>query len=189
MFRRLERRLHRSAATPTTTPVSAPAAVHLNGVDCIVAGNEYLTAWNAGHLVDEISITVSNRLKTSLGVAYGARREVRLHRHLAECDPKLIKEVLCHELAHLVVFERFGRRVRPHGAEWKAFMRAAGYKPRATVSLAGLPIVFPSTWYQHQCPRCRASRPARRRMNGWRCARCLNLGLDGLLTIQKIDSQ
>ncbi|MGC4129427.1 MAG: transcription elongation protein SprT [Bergeyella sp.] len=33
--------------------------------------------------------------------------------------PQLFFFVLTHELAHLVAFERFGRRISPHGAEWK----------------------------------------------------------------------
>jgi len=31
--------------------------------------------------------------------------------------------VLTHELAHLIAFEKFGRRISPHGNEWKATFR------------------------------------------------------------------
>lgn len=37
--------------------------------------------------------------------------------------PELFFFVLTHELAHLIAFEKFGRRIAPHGAEWKQVYR------------------------------------------------------------------
>lgn len=37
--------------------------------------------------------------------------------------PQLFFFVLTHELAHLIAFEDFGRRISPHGAEWKQTFR------------------------------------------------------------------
>ncbi len=37
--------------------------------------------------------------------------------------PQLFFFVLTHELAHLLTFENFGRRISPHGAEWKHTFR------------------------------------------------------------------
>ncbi len=34
-------------------------------------------------------------------------------------DPQLFFFVLTHELAHLIAFEKFGRRISAHGKEWK----------------------------------------------------------------------
>lgn len=38
-------------------------------------------------------------------------------------EPELFFFVLTHELAHLITFEKFGRRVSPHGNEWKVTFR------------------------------------------------------------------
>lgn len=38
-------------------------------------------------------------------------------------DPHLFFFVLTHELAHLIAFEKFGRRISPHGIEWKTTFR------------------------------------------------------------------
>lgn len=34
-------------------------------------------------------------------------------------EPELFFFVFTHEMAHLLVFEKFGRRIKPHGYEWK----------------------------------------------------------------------
>lgn len=38
-------------------------------------------------------------------------------------EPQLFFFVLTHELAHLIAFEKFGRRILPHGEEWKSTYR------------------------------------------------------------------
>ena len=38
-------------------------------------------------------------------------------------EPQLFFFVLTHELAHLIAFEKFGRRISPHGTEWKNTFR------------------------------------------------------------------
>lgn len=37
--------------------------------------------------------------------------------------PQLFFFVLTHELAHLIAFEKYGRRISPHGSEWKETFR------------------------------------------------------------------
>lgn len=38
-------------------------------------------------------------------------------------EPQLFFFVLTHELAHLIAFENFGRKISPHGMEWKQTFR------------------------------------------------------------------
>lgn len=38
-------------------------------------------------------------------------------------EPQLFFFVLTHELAHLIAFEKYGRRILPHGNEWKHTFR------------------------------------------------------------------
>lgn len=63
------------------------------------------------------------------------------------------RTTLRHEYAHFLVAERFGRRVKPHGAEWRAMMALLGEVPKVT----------------HNYP-VQRSRRARRIV--LRCARC-----------------
>lgn len=56
------------------------------------------------------------------GVAYLQQNEIRLNPILLlENQLTFIRQVVPHELAHLLVFQQFGR-VKPHGKEWKMVM-------------------------------------------------------------------
>lgn len=57
------------------------------------------------------------------GVAYLQQNEIRLNPILlAENGEEFIRQVVPHELAHLLVYQQFGR-VQPHGKEWKMVMK------------------------------------------------------------------
>jgi len=75
-------------------------------------------------------VTWNARLRTAAGRAFPASARIELNPHLLSRAPDHIDEVLAHEAAHLAVHWRHGRRCRPHGAEWQAFMAAAGQPAR-----------------------------------------------------------
>ena len=52
-----------------------------------------------------------------------------------------LHDTVAHEVAHYIVHEVFGRRVRPHGEEWQALMTHFGATPKATfqLDLSGVP--------------------------------------------------
>ncbi|MDX2056566.1 MAG: SprT-like domain-containing protein, partial [Gemmatimonadales bacterium] len=94
---------------------------------------------------------------------------------------------LCHEAAHVAAFVLHGRTVRPHGAEWASLVAAVGFDPvvRARVPGArrqpGRPIGYR---FEHRCPVCQSVRLARRRITTWRCAECVEAGLEGVMDIR-----
>ena len=95
---------------------------------------EWLRAWDAHALVGVMTIETSSRMRSSLGRAYLERRLVRLNALLiAPGREALLDEVFCHEVAHLVVHERHGRRAAPHGREWRALLRQVGSPVRVTI--------------------------------------------------------
>ena len=100
------------------------------------------------------------------------------------------ERVLIHELAHAAAVELYGRKVRPHGKEWKALIQTAeraGFKtsiprpPRANSATKRRP----TDRFDHVCPVCQFRRIAKRRVTTWRCPDCRAAGLPGHLAIER----
>lgn len=152
--------------------------------------------WNEPGLSARLTLVVGQRLERSLGRCYPERGLVRIARFVLDLPAQLRDEILCHEVAHLVVFERHGRGHRPHGAEWKDLMRSLGLTPRVRIRLAPAEAALSArplsakqsstrVLYEHRCPVCHAARLARRRMSQWRCRECVTVGLSGLLEVSR----
>ena len=134
-------------------------------------------------------------MRRTLGLTHPGRRLIRISHRVLEAPPAALAEVLCHEAAHVVIFERHRRRVRPHGPEWATLMRAAGYEARTRIDPRelGIPWTPPprhprrrSAWiYEHLCPKCGMRKQARRAVRQWRCARCHEAGHPGVLEIRR----
>jgi predicted SprT family Zn-dependent metalloprotease len=126
------------------------------------------------HLVSTIARWVPSTDVIELSPS-AARRRVR-------------REVVCHEAAHRVVWERYGRRARPHGAEWRALVRAAGFDPKATLVRCGERHrrATDAPMFRHVCLVCQFSKRAKRRMVRWRCPECRAVGLEGILRIERV---
>ena len=149
--------------------------------------------WELPDLLDRVFISFSRRLSTSLGRCTPAERSIRLHPGLSEGPPELLLEVICHELAHVAVFELYGRGPRPHGPEWADLMRRAGFEPKVRLKVLD-PRVFAKSarrarrrvFYEHYCPVCQQSRVAKRPVRRWRCRACAESGLPGVLEIRSL---
>jgi len=67
-----------------------------------------------------VHLTVTQKRKSVLGdyrhAHMGANHRITVN---GDLNPYEFLITLLHELAHLLTFEQFGRRVEPHGIEWK----------------------------------------------------------------------
>lgn len=153
--------------------------------------SEWGSAWGVPGLAASIEVSIGRRLRSSLGRCHPRSGKIRIHPALLAESEALLREVLCHEAAHVAAFRLHGHGPRPHGAEWAALMRLAGYDARARVDLQSLSpglreALSPRFLYQHSCVACGVSRTARRAVRGWRCRRCRDAGREGRLEIRKI---
>lgn len=147
----------------------------------------WFALWGLAGFEQYITVSFSGRLHRALGRCYARRRQITLAERLRRMKPSILEEVLCHEAAHMAVFELFGEKCRPHGAEWAQLMQAASFEPRRRLIVddAGEPASFIRPLYVHRCPVCQWERVARRPVRTWRCPSCFALGMDGRLEIMK----
>lgn len=154
---------------------------------------EILSVWNAEDLMANLTLEYSDRMTRSLGRCLPERSIIRLRSDLAAKDAASIRrEVLAHELAHLVAHHRCSGSNAPHGATWRELITAAGYSPRLSAPglegcrSATMPKQTPSTIYVHRCLVCGMERRSRLVVKAWKCAACVEAGLDGQLEVVSV---
>jgi SprT protein len=148
--------------------------------------DEYFSLWGCSYLASSVAIQFSGRLKSSLGRTRVDVHKVSLNPLLTSANEKLLDEVLCHELAHIAIYERFGASVKPHGPEWTALVRQAGFEPRLRHGVTGKMPPTATRRFEHLCPVCQIVRYAKRSMTQWRCESCVDAGLEGKLLIRSV---
>ncbi len=172
---------------------SAPALIH-ELQDAIIG---WESTWHAPGLADLTRVTFSPRLARSLGRCVPATGRVTLTTRLRHGSRDRLFEALCHEVAHVAAYMLHGSAARPHGPEWAALVRAAGFDPRTHARPQGggskaakrPQLAKPSRFnVVHTCPVCHSRRFARRVMSAWRCRTCADAGLSGELIATRIDA-
>lgn len=148
----------------------------------------WVILWGVPDLKRFVTFSFSGSLRGTLARCRPAEGRIVLRECLSGSLRQQLEEALCHELAHVAVYRLYGRRVRPHGLEWQALMRLAGFEPRTRVFQTTLNSkssidTLPRRIFEHRCPVCQAVRAARRPITNWRCAQCMDAGLDGTLAI------
>ena len=88
------------------------------------------------------------------GQANYRKNKIRFNRDLLEkYTREFVEQTVPHEFAHLVTYRKFGRRIKPHGLEWKSVMIAFGVKPARTHSFKVIPSRRLKRFlYRCECP-------------------------------------
>jgi predicted SprT family Zn-dependent metalloprotease len=138
--------------------------------------------------VSRLRIRLNPRLTATVARLHIHDSIVEFSLAVANLDARDRREVICHEAAHFVVWQTCRRAVRPHGPEWAALVKLAGFKPKARRVRCGLSRRRPVVTYafRHICPVCHYSKRAARQMPRWRCPECRAIGLDGSLRIEQV---
>ncbi len=144
--------------------------------------------WNVPELSENVTIRFNARLRTTIArwVIESNRLEVGSRFFALRGDQP---QILCHEFAHAAAVLKHGRSVRPHGPEWRWFVRLVGFEPltsrvsRRSVRAGPKPIRT-RVLYEHRCIVCQAVRYAKKPVKSWRCVECIGAGLGGDLKIE-----
>lgn len=147
--------------------------------------------WGVSDLADRALCRFSSRMKRSLGRCYTSTGVISLNSALLqEGNGAVAVEVLCHEAAHLAATILGGRRVKPHGSEWRHLMEAAGYRARVRFpagEVRGLATrgSAPKYEYLHCCRDCAATFKTYATNRRWRCRSCFTSGREGKLAVKR----
>lgn len=132
-------------------------------------------------LARKVRVTWNPRMQTTAGRAYWPDRAIELNPKLRACGSEETWRTLKHELAHLIAYERCGRRrIEPHGPEWRsacADLGIAGETPYHTLPFKRRQI---KRNHAYACPHCSATiqrvKPIRRAVACYACCRKFNHG-------------
>jgi predicted SprT family Zn-dependent metalloprotease len=146
--------------------------------------------WGIVDLAERVTVGVSHRMRRSLGRCVPVQGAIRLSASALDAPPQILAEILCHEAAHVAVHVLHGVACQPHGPEWAALVRMAGFEPRTDLPFEHGDDPFQrqshsDLTYEHRCPVCQSLRLAKRPVRRWRCADCVAAGLDGRLEITR----
>ena len=120
---------------------------------------QWASLWSVPELPSKAHVVFSRRLTAALGRCTPQSGSIRLNPGLREAPVETLREVVCHEAAHVAAWLLHGRRARPHGREWKDLMRLAGYEPHVRWAEGSVPWTSTRRWTT--CAGGWGGRPAR----------------------------
>ena len=146
--------------------------------------------WRLPRLLQNVAFCRNPRLRTTVARWVLAKHRIELGPRffaLRQSQP----QILCHEVAHAAAVALHGRRVMPHGPEWRALVEVAGFRPETQLKThrrteAPRPRTAISRRFEHRCPVCQAVRFSKRAARRWRCVECTASGLPGQLMISEV---
>ena len=132
-------------------------------------------------LARKVSVSWNPRMQTTAGRAWWPDRSIELNPKLRQCEPDELWRTLKHELAHLIAFERCGRRqIDPHGAEWQSACSELGIPGELPYHTLPFKRRRMKRNHSYVCPNCFATihrvRPIQRAVACYDCCRKFNHG-------------
>lgn len=145
--------------------------------------------WGVPTLSERVKVSLGKRLRRGLGRCRPSTGAISLNPVLfEEGNEAIMVEIVCHEAAHMAAHILHGKRIKPHGSEWKRLIQMAGYAPRARLpagEVKGLALGRPPSRYEyfHTCEDCRTVFRSSRTDHRWRCRKCYSGGKGGKLEV------
>ena len=125
-------------------------------------------------LAGRVVVRWNRRMRSTAGRATWPGAVIELNPTLRDIGEDEVERTFLHELAHLVAFERAGRRrIQPHGPEWRRACVELGIPGERASHRLELPSRTMRRQWVYICPVCRVRVERVRRMRGhtacWTC--------------------
>ncbi len=132
-------------------------------------------------LAKKVRVSWNPRMRTTAGRAWWPARTIELNPKLKDFSDEEVWRTLKHESAHLLAYERCGRkRIEPHGIEWKTACAELGIAGESTYHSLPLKGRKMKRKHSYACPSCLAVilrvRPMRRAVACYTCCKKYNSG-------------
>jgi len=166
-----------SPAPPLESESSPPSSnEELTGV-----ARSLLTSIGETRLAGSVEASWNPRLRTTAGRAFRHYALVEVNPALLQVSAAEVDRTLKHELAHLVAYRRArGRKIEPHGPEWKAACAELGIPGEDRCHNLSFPRIRQRRKYAYRCPNCTKEIFRVRRIRGeaacYDCCRAYNGG-------------
>jgi SprT protein len=156
--------------------VPAPTVVLRGDADEMLTQTcrEWALSLGLPRLAENVVVYWNARMRSTAGRAWWPQRCIELNPKIREIDPQHTQRTLLHELAHLVAYERAGRkRIAPHGAEWRNACADLGIAGESVCHHLPLPTRQQAYRYHYVCPHCQRDFPRKRKITrAYACADC-----------------
>ncbi len=133
-------------------------------------------------LARKVSVSWNPRMRTTAGRAWWPARSIEMNPKLRDFSEEEVWRTLKHEFAHLLAYERCGRkRIDPHGAEWREACAELGIPDEKTYHSLPFKSRKLKRNYSYACPSCLSVilrvKPMRRAVACYACCKKHNGGL------------
>lgn len=114
-----------------------------------------LTELRLSDLVNKVEVVWNSRMRTTAGRAFWPDGKIEMNPKLAQIAPEEVRQTMLHELAHLIAYERAGRRrISAHGPEWRQACADLGIPGESATHSLPLPGRTMKRKWRYTCPAC-----------------------------------
>ncbi len=152
---------------PSVVPVVKRKAVKHIDLDLTQWCRDTATSLGLTELAKTVEVVWNSRMRSTAGRAWWPQRLIELNPKVKEHDPEQSARTLRHELAHLIAYERAGRRkIAPHGIEWRHACAELGIGGESVCHQLPLPRRTHAKRFLYYCPQCRIEIKRVRKIKG-----------------------
>ena len=152
---------------PSSVPVPKRKGLKQIDADLTQWCRDTASSLGLKELAKNVEVVWNPRMRSTAGRAWWPLRMIELNPKIEAIDDDQTTRTLRHELAHLIAYERAGRkRIQPHGIEWRHACAELGIGGEAVCHQLPLPRRTHAKRFLYFCPQCRIEIKRVRKIKG-----------------------